>query len=88
MQKKASFLIGTISMYFLLRLIIFPDLDNELIENHDDALIRTLLTYSGYLTQIKELKHGNYELRIPNNEIKTAIVFAGKEPFVIPVKIE
>ena len=50
---------------------IFADLDNEVIENDDDALIWTLLTYSGYLTQVKELKHDNYELKIPNNEIKT-----------------
>ena len=50
---------------------VFSDLDNEVIENDDDALIWTLLTYSGYLTQIKKLKHDNYELKIPNNEIKT-----------------
>jgi hypothetical protein len=50
---------------------VFSDLDNEVIENDDDALIWTLLTYSGYLTQIKELKYDNYELKIPNNEIKT-----------------
>ncbi len=29
------------------------------------------MTYSGYLTQVKEMRHGNYELKIPNNEIKT-----------------
>ena len=50
---------------------VFSDLDNEVLENDDDALIWTLLTYSGYLTQIKKLKHDNYELKIPNNEIKT-----------------
>ena len=50
---------------------VFSDLDNEVLENDDDALIWTLLTYSGYLTQVKELKHDNYELKIPNNEIKT-----------------
>ncbi len=34
-------------------------------------LIWTLLTYSGYLTQIKKTKHNNYELKIPNYEVNT-----------------
>jgi hypothetical protein len=46
---------------------IFPDFEQDI------ELIWTLLVYNGYLTQIKESKYGNYELKIPNEEIK--IVF-------------
>ncbi len=55
-------------------------IDKELKENFvfsdfeaDSELIWTLLTYNGYLTQVRESKYGNYKLRIPNNEVK--IVF-------------
>lgn len=44
---------------------IFPDFDL------DRELIWTLLTFSGYLTQIKETDRSVYLLKIPNYEVKT-----------------
>jgi len=55
-------------------------IDKELKDNFvfqdfetNNELIWTLLTDNGYLTQIEKGKYGNYELKIPNNEVK--IVF-------------
>jgi hypothetical protein len=46
---------------------VFQDFET----NHE--LLWTLLTDNGYLTQVQESDFGNYQLRIPNNEVK--IVF-------------
>jgi len=51
----------------------------------DKEVIWTLLTYSGYLTQIKKAKYDNYELKIPNNEVK--IVFKNIVKFWFNAKI-
>lgn len=44
---------------------VFPDFQT------DRELLWTLLTFSGYLTQVKEVSRKVYSLRIPNYEIKT-----------------
>jgi len=44
---------------------VFPDL------NTDKDLIWSLLTFSGYLTSINKIGRKNFELAIPNYEIKT-----------------
>jgi hypothetical protein len=44
---------------------VFTDFDTK------KELLWTLLTYSGYLTQVKETKKDNYLLKIPNLEVKT-----------------
>lgn len=44
---------------------VFADFQTE------RELLWTLLTFSGYLTQVKEVSRKVYELRIPNYEIKT-----------------
>ncbi|MEN8121663.1 MAG: AAA family ATPase [Bacteroidota bacterium] len=43
---------------------VFPDLDKR------KSLLWTLLTYSGYLTTNREISLGEYELLIPNHELK------------------
>ena len=43
---------------------IFPDLHKR------KSLLWTLLTFSGYLTTQNEIRHGEYELVIPNYELK------------------
>ncbi len=52
----------------------------------DKEVIWTLLTYSGYLTQIKKAKYDNYELKIPNNEVK--IVFKNIVKFWFTAKMK
>jgi len=47
---------------------VFSDFDT------DAEMIWTLLTYSGYLTQIKKAKYDNYELKIPNNEVRELLI--------------
>jgi hypothetical protein len=62
------------------QLIEGKTIDKELKENfvfqdfeHNHELLWTLLTDNGYLTQVQESDFGNYQLKIPNNEVK--IVF-------------
>ncbi len=45
--------------------MVFPDL------NTDKELLWSLLTFSGYLTTVKNVKEKLYELKIPNYEITT-----------------
>ena len=59
---------------------VFSDFDT------DAEMIWTLLTYSGYLTQIKKAKYDNYELKIPNNEVK--IVFKNIVKFWFTAKMK
>ena len=53
--------------------IIEKDIDDDFVFADFDTnkeLLWTLLTYSGYLTQIKKIKDERYELKIPNFEVR------------------
>ena len=60
---------------------VFADLDNR------KTMLWTLLTYSGYLTIKKQVKLGEYELRIPNYELKIIFKKTILEWFEADVKV-
>ncbi|MEA2043235.1 MAG: AAA family ATPase, partial [Bacteroidota bacterium] len=60
---------------------VFPDL------NKRKSLLWTLLTYSGYLTTKKQIRLGEYELMIPNYELKIIFKKTIIEWFETDIKI-